>query len=78
MEITQDVLRPGDRIKVNWGKFGTVQAIVTNVSINGKIYAKRWRKVRGYTQERNIILDEQGNYVVAEIHKKEGVAAHEG
>lgn len=64
MEISR-VIRPGDEIRVHWGTFGQVKAVVARIGINGEIFAKRPRpKRRNFTGPRRVFAihgDELGN-----------------
>lgn len=58
MEIeVGEVLRPGDKIRVQWGTLGQVEAKIARINSKGEVFARRYRpNMRNYTQERKVFV----------------------
>lgn len=70
-EITAVEIRPGDKIKVQWGKWGMIEVVVFRVSPRGNLFVRRWRpKMRNYTNPRRAWPNsDSGYYVKANTRK---------
>lgn len=75
MEISR-VIRPGDEIRVFWGHYGEIKAVVSRIGANGEVFAKRPRpKFKNYTGPRRVFAvhaDELGNIYDIALPKAKG------
>lgn len=62
----------GDKIQVLWGKFGYLEAVVTSVSKEGTVYAKRWNRRRAMWTTPRRLYPYRGRYSTDLLY--EGVA----
>lgn len=55
MATTGVEVRPGDKIMCVWGRRGPIEVTVAKITLEGTVYAKRWRRgTRSFTLPRRI------------------------